>query len=163
MEARRLSLSGVIAMATAIAVVTAVAGTALLQRTSTSEAAQSDQDRLELLARVWEVADENFWLGSGPRSSQDAMYNAGIRLVVENSYLQILISLGVLGLVAVIAFLASTVRTMHRRGAHAAVAGLAAFTVMSGTYNLWESNVGMLALFAGMAGAELVTRGNGVK
>jgi O-antigen ligase len=145
--------------------VAAVAASGLLgARTSTGEAARSSEVRGDNVAEAIALARSSGWTGSGPTTADPltiALSHGAYPM--ENSLLQILVSLGVPGLVLLLATLALVVAAAARSGAHAGAAGVVAFAAVTAGYNGLEgllplhSLLGLVFLLC-LAGGQLPAR-----
>jgi len=114
----------------------------------------SAQQRSEIGPIVLRAASSMQWLGSGPGTSNGLLRTLGTPVIIENSYYQLLLSLGVPGLALFVGLVATVVVVgLHRRDA-AAVGALAALCVAAGGFNWIEADrpsmlyLGLLAAMA---------------
>ncbi|MFB6489481.1 O-antigen ligase family protein [Xanthomonas perforans] len=125
---------------------------AFAERSTSAEASSSSTAREWVVELALEAAADSSWLGSGPGTSADAVRALnGYQLLVENGYLQLLVSVGVVGLLLVIAVIAMIAVVALRRGRFAALGMLAAVSTSIAGFNGLESNPSMLILFGAAA------------
>jgi O-antigen ligase len=120
----------------------------LLERSDSLEAIRSNEAR----ARAWDLAVSTAArgeiVGSGPGTSSLAVEPYDARTVLENSGLQLLVSIGVPGLLLVIAILGVAVVTAWQSSNFAAVAGVIAYAVAVSGYNAIDARRAMHLLLA---------------
>lgn len=110
-------------------------------RSDSAEASASSDFRLIALDIALRVARSYEWLGSGPGSSAPATLGAGPdKLVIESSYLQLLVSVGVPGVVALFLLLSLCLIRCLRAKRYDAAVGLIAYCVAIGFFNFIEAN-----------------------
>ncbi|WP_192813744.1 O-antigen ligase family protein [Microbacterium yannicii] len=133
---RKLTSVGLIAVATS-----AVVSVGLLQaRVGTTEAATSNDARFSVIGVAVGAADSTGWLGGGPGL---ARYTAEpfnpARLLIESSLLQLLISVGMVGLLTYVALMIVRMVDAARMRNAAAAAAIAALTTSLIGYDGLES------------------------
>ncbi|MEQ3549045.1 O-antigen ligase family protein [Pseudonocardia nematodicida] len=121
--------------------VVAVAMSGLIDaRTSTGEAARSSEVRGDNVTEAIVLARSSGWVGSGPTTADPlTIASSGGAYPMENSLLQLLVSLGVPGLVLFLTTLALVVVSAVRSGAHAGAAAAVAFIAVTAGYNGLET------------------------
>ncbi|NYD68512.1 O-antigen ligase family protein [Agromyces atrinae] len=132
-SSKRLVGLGALALA---GVVTVVFGTSVVDRWTSTEAAGSTDARDGGFSVALSAAEWGHWLGTGPGTSAVAAQQFGFTLPIENSYLQILVSLGIPGLVVFTLLCVSALSVTIRRIDIAAFGGLVAYLVAIAGYNL---------------------------
>ncbi|WP_182046035.1 O-antigen ligase family protein [Curtobacterium sp. ME26] len=114
----------------------------------------SAQQRGEIGPVVLRAAASMHWLGSGPGTSNGLLQALGTPEIVENSYYQLLLSLGLPGLSLFVGLIATVLCLGLQRRAGAAVGALAALCVAVGGFNWIEADrpsmlyLGLLAAMA---------------
>lgn len=122
---------------------------AFQERTTSLEAQLSAGARETGMDVALLAAQSTNFLGSGPASSGATAAQYGT-VVIENSYLQILISLGIPGLLLFIAFLGVAVLAAIRTGNIAGAAGLIAISIALAGFNAIDA-VRSMHLLLGLA------------
>ncbi|MFD3442999.1 O-antigen ligase family protein [Microbacteriaceae bacterium 4G12] len=108
----------------------------LSERTASSEAEQSGNARTAIIDVAIDTARRYDWIGAGPGASSEAADAAGSGgLLVENSYLQLLISIGVPGLLLFAILMAGAAIVALRRRNIAALTALTVFLIGIFGYN----------------------------
>jgi hypothetical protein len=155
-----------------LALAVAVAGLAhapvLEHRNRSAEAQSSSQYRQEVVSASLTEMRRLGYIGSGAGTSQTLRLRDGENPALENSVLQLGVSIGLPGLVAFSAVLALVSVAALRRARFYVIAGLVAFATASAGYNVWDSNpsafavLGLLAVLAlcpgGAAGESVLRR-----
>jgi hypothetical protein len=149
----RLALIAGLALAALFALYSQTVGL----RADSTEAQASTDVRYRALDESLHIAGDNDYLGTGPGTSNSAkeedILNPGdVDIAIENSYLQLLVSIGIPGVALVVALLAGVVWAGFRRRNIAAAGALAAMALVIGTYNFIEG-VRPDLLFLGLLGA----------
>jgi polysaccharide biosynthesis protein PslJ len=149
----RLALIAGLALAALFALYSQTVGL----RADSTEAHASTDVRYRALDESLHIAGDNDYLGTGPGTSNSAkeedILNPGdVDIAIENSYLQLLVSIGIPGVALVLALLGAVVWAGYRRGNIAAAGALAAMALVIGTYNFIEG-VRPDLLFLGLLGA----------
>ncbi len=144
-----------------IAVGVGIAGVLYTQtvgvRASSGEAQSSTNARYRDIGVSLSTASHTHFLGSGPGTSNSAK-DEGTEsvntssLVIENSYLQLLVSIGIPGLLLVIILLGSVIREGIRRSRLPAVAALISMVFVMSTFNFAEGDRPGLILLGLLAG-----------
>lgn len=116
-------------------------------RLDSSEAAGSTEARNLLLDIAEQAASAHHWLGAGPGTALVAAAPFNFKgVIIENGYLQLLISLGVPGLLLVVLLLVGGALRAARRGAYAGLGVVVAYAVAIGFFNVLESSRPTLVL-----------------
>jgi polysaccharide biosynthesis protein PslJ len=126
-------------------------------RADSTEAHASTGVRYRALDESLHVAADHSYLGTGPGTSNSAkeedILNPGdVDIAIENSYLQLLVSIGIPGVALVVALLAAVIWAGVKRRNVAAAGALASMALVIGTYNFIEG-VRPDLLFLGLLGA----------
>jgi len=126
-------------------------------RANSTEGRVSTDVRYRALEASLHASSRREFLGSGPGTSnsadqEDIQNPADVGLVIENSYLQLLVSIGLPGLVGVVALFGGLVWFGFRRRNIAAAGAFLAMALVIGTYNFIEG-VRPDLLFLGVLGA----------
>lgn len=110
-------------------------------RLGSSEVVGSTLARNSIWSIAFDAAAATNWLGSGPGTSIIAVtpYNSS-GMPVENGYLQLLISIGIPGLLLFAALLAYGLINAVRTRSYAALGGLAAYVFAIGFFNILEGS-----------------------
>ncbi|WP_172582678.1 O-antigen ligase family protein [Subtercola boreus] len=142
---RRSSLSPPAKIALAAAVVGGVFGitqaSAFQDRLDSDEAQGSTNARGVIVDLAFQVAQASHWIGSGPGSSVSAAAPLNPRgVIIESAYLQLLISVGIPGLLLFALLIAGGVLTAIKYNAYAGLGCLAAYAVSVGFFNVLESS-----------------------
>lgn len=147
-RASRANARGLLALAAVGAGLAAVATSPVFQeRLQSSNGIASARARDELGPLVWSVSEQLGHLGSGPGTSNALLEARGTPTVIENSWFQLLLSLGLPGALLVAVLVAAAAWTALRTGSLSAAAGLAAISTSAAGFNWIESNrPGMLFL-----------------
>jgi polysaccharide biosynthesis protein PslJ len=120
---------------------------ALQQRTGSAEASSSSLARVQLVDLGLDVAERYDWLGAGPGMASTAARELNtLGLLIENGYIQLLISIGVPGLVLFVLFTASGVGRAAIAGSYSGMAPLVIYLICVGLFNILESNMPALLL-----------------
>lgn len=137
----------------AVAAAFVVGYVAIQGRTQSYEGVQSAQTRSRAIEAATVTASLDHYLGSGPGTSHRAQLAAGTqvayyspRLTIENSYLQLLVSIGVPGLAATLFLVLTRLGGSFRRRAYAGFGALAAVAVSAAGFNMAEDAVPTLVL-----------------
>lgn len=113
----------------------------LQERLESEEAESSWEARAVLLRISLATADERWYLGSGPGSSAIAIERHNPQdYLLESSLLQLLVSLGILGLALFLLLIAVSFFRAARRGELGLVGLLVAFCVSTFSFNALDSN-----------------------
>jgi polysaccharide biosynthesis protein PslJ len=127
--------------------------TAIQVRAQSAEANSSATLRGQAVRAAAIIAADHHYIGSGPGTSHRAQLATGTavpfysqRSGIENSYLQIFVSIGVPGVAAVCLLIAVTIGSGLRQRAYTGVGALIAVAVSAGGYSMAESAVPALAL-----------------
>jgi O-antigen ligase len=133
-------------------VAASAAAVALGRRATTSEGPESLAYRLDVLRPGLEVASAYPALGLGPgtagflKSAQDPALTAVAgaaavpELSFENSWLELLLGTGALGVLALAALLVLAARSAVRGGAPGIAGALASWALVAGTFNLLDGH-----------------------
>ncbi len=127
-------------------------------RASTGEARSSTEARYRDVGVSLSTASHTHFLGSGPGTSNSAKdegaesVNAS-SLVIENSYLQLLVSIGIPGLLLVLVLFASIMREGVRRSQLPATAAFVSVALVISTFNFAEGDRPGLILLGLLAGS----------
>ncbi len=158
-RAARANTRGLLALAAVGAGLAAVATSPVFQeRLRSSNGIASARARDELGPLVWSTSGQLSHLGSGPGTSNALLEARGTPTVVENSWFQLLLSLGLPGVVLVAVLVAAAAWVALRTGSLSAAAGLAAISTSAAGFNWIEADrPGML--FLGLLVAAALTTG----
>jgi len=116
-------------------------------RLDSNEAAGSTEARNLLLDIAEQAASAHHWLGAGPGTALMAAAPFNVKgVIIENGYLQLLISVGIPGLMLVALLLICGAVRAVRRGAYAGLGVLVAYAVAIGFFNVLESSRPALVL-----------------
>lgn len=118
----------------------------LAERLDSSEAAASANYRSINRDFALNLASQYGGTGAGAGISQRVAEAAGSGTPIENSYLEILVSLGWPGVVLLVACILLPLGTAIRERRLAIAAGITAFLVASFGFALWETNPAILSL-----------------
>lgn len=144
---RRISRMLAISLVGVVAVSAVVQSGTYAERSSSSNGIASYDARLDLLSLGFELSQQYGHLGAGAGNSNLAVVSANQFAVVENSYLQLLISLGLPGLLLFASLIILAVVAAFRSGSLAVGGGLIAYAVAIGGFNWLEaSRAGLLLL-----------------
>lgn len=135
-----------------------VASPLLSARNESSGAITSAAYRQLLLDRAAELVSDRPLLGSGPGTSS-LVYVEEYGGVLENSYVQLMISIGLPAALLFLAGIGAVVLTAMRRSRAGAAAGLVAFFVSVAGFNALDSNPAVMALIAPLIYCALVPTG----
>ena len=131
----------------ALSVICSVNFGPLAARLKSVEAARSSETRWEIIRIAWRGAVANAPFGSGPGTSQSAVRRFNPEdLPIESSMLQLLVSVGVIGLVLFLLTMALVVRAGVQAHALGAVAGLICYLIGITLFNVAEAKESMLLL-----------------
>jgi hypothetical protein len=145
-SSRRGSGSRVVLGLVVVLVATAVSRSPLIAlRSSTAEGLSSVGYRDAVTSEALQVLAYDHYVGSGAGTSQQRFSSLGIDLVVENSALQLAVSIG-LGAVVVAVLVLATLASMVRRRRFECAAGLTTFVTIASGFNVIETNPAALAL-----------------
>jgi hypothetical protein len=120
---------------------------AFQDRLVSNEAAGSASARNVVLEIALQTAEANNWIGAGPAMALTgaAPYNP-LGVIIESAYLQILISLGVPGLLLFALLLGAAAIRAVRVGAYSGLGAVVAFASCSAFFNILESSRPSLVL-----------------
>ena len=118
----------------------------LVRRASSGEGSASAQYRERISYEVLRVFGNQWVFGSGPGTSGTLFSQMGYRLNIESAFLQLLISVGVAGTVAVLLLVLLLLARLLSAGGVEAVAGLTTFLVAVSTYNALDTYPGITSL-----------------
>lgn len=126
-------------------------------RASTGEAQSSTSARYRDVGVSLSAAGRSHFLGSGPGTSNSAKNESAESvstnsLVIENSYLQLLVSIGIPGLLLVIVLFGSVVREGVRRSRLPAAGAFLSAVLVISTFNFAEGDRPGLILLGLLAG-----------
>jgi polysaccharide biosynthesis protein PslJ len=164
-RSHRLQLHGFGRLLLLVAAGAGIAGALYTQtvgaRAETGEARSSTNVRYEDVRVAIDRAKQLDFLGSGPGTSNSARAEnaesiSNSSLVIENSYLQLLVSIGIPGVVLVIVFFGAVVREGVRRQRLPAAAAFLSTVLVISTYNFIEGVRPGLILLGLLGGACLV-------
>jgi hypothetical protein len=140
----------------------------LRQREASKEGRVSSTYRYQLLDVAWRIVQNDSYVGSGPGTSQRRLEQDAPRtLVLEDSPLQLLVSLGIPGCLGFFTLLGTATWTAIRRQRWEGAAAVVAATVVSTGFNGWDQvpvtlvMVGaavVLALAGGRSGGQNVEK-----
>jgi hypothetical protein len=140
----------------------------LRQREASKEGRVSSTYRYQLLDVAWRIVQNDSYVGSGPGTSQRRLEQDTPRtLVLEDSPLQVLVSLGIPGCLGFFTLLGTATWTAIRRQRWEGAAAVVAATVVSTGFNGWDQvpvtlvMVGaavVLALAGGRSGGQNVEK-----
>ncbi|MBS3180071.1 MULTISPECIES: O-antigen ligase family protein [unclassified Pseudoclavibacter] len=127
--------------ATAVGMFVALQSDAFSERSSSSEAGSSADARTWIFELAYQSANDTYWLGSGPATSADTVRALNsYQILVENGYLQILISAGLPALILFLAILGVSAVQAIRAQRYAGLSVLVAFSTAIFGFNGLESN-----------------------
>ena len=130
-----------IAVIAAVGLIAMTQAGVLQDRSSSREAQVSSADRSAALDVAIRVSGDAHWLGTGPGTSNPATRDfVANSLIIENSYLQLLISVGIPGLALFLALLAVSCLVAFRHGRAGPLGALVAYAVAAGGFNFLEAN-----------------------
>ena len=139
----RLAL-GVLSAAGALAVTQAPV---FQDRFDSSEAAGSTAARDAIVQIAYDAASASNWLGGGPGNSMMVAKPFNLRgTIIENAYLQLVISIGIPGVILFVLLLAGGAFVAARRGSLASVGAVAAYAFSIGFFNIIEASEASLVL-----------------
>lgn len=118
----------------------------LAERSDSVEGASSSQYRETVLDTALGLAEEDNYLGSGIGTSNIRSVAAGSQFTIENSYLGLLTSAGVPGLLFVSGFLLVAIYTAIRRNRVPAAAALVTYGVVAAGWPMWENVPGAFVI-----------------
>ena len=119
----------------------------LVQARKTSlEAQASSEYRERVLSYGIDLFRERPWFGSGPGLAQSTFSAAYGNIILENSAVQLLVSVGIFGTLAIAAFVALACVMGFLSGKWGMGVGVIAFSVSVTGYNAVDSNPAILAL-----------------
>lgn len=134
--------------ATAAGLLLATSSGAFLERSGSGEASSSSVAREWVFSLAFEAASRSGWIGSGPGTSADTVRALdSFQILVENAYLQLLVSVGIPGLLLVLLLLGTTVIVSIVRRSYGALGALVALSVSIAGFNGLESNPSIMVLF----------------
>jgi len=143
---RRLRLLGISA-SFAVAAYLALNTVAFVERGLSEEALVSAHTRTGLLRITFDTANAYHWLGGGPANSLTVAAPFNFQgLPIENSYLQLIISLGAPGLLTFLAILATSAVIAVRNGNLGALGGLVAYAIAISGFAALDSRRNLLVL-----------------
>lgn len=119
------------------------------ERNSSVEGEDSASLRLTLLKQTPHMLHATHYLGSGADTSFSVWQGVGgfyAQYPLENSVIQFVVDFGVLGTLLYVAFAVGLVLPAIRRGAVAGPAGLAAYLVGAGGFNLFEADAAAMII-----------------
>jgi polysaccharide biosynthesis protein PslJ len=131
-------------------------------RASSGEARSSTSARYQDLGVGWRAAGAHNFIGSGPGTSNSAknenqQSTSEGALVIENSYLQLLVSVGIPGLALIFLLFGSLVRDGVRNRAFPATGALLAVILVISTFNFAEGVRPGLIIIGLLGGSCLAT------
>ncbi|MBF4457330.1 O-antigen ligase family protein [Pseudoclavibacter sp. VKM Ac-2867] len=127
--------------ATAVGMLVALQSDAFSERSSSSEAGSSADARTWIFELAYQSANNTYWLGSGPATSADTVRALNsYQILVENGYLQLLISAGLPALVLFLTILGISCVQAIRMQRYAGLSVLVAFSTAIFGFNGLESN-----------------------
>ncbi|OII09025.1 hypothetical protein [Curtobacterium sp. MCBA15_008] len=147
-DATSTSTRGLIALGVAgVGLVGVTLSPVFQERLSSSNGLASARARDELVPLVLSTSQHLGYLGSGPGTSNVLLQERGTPVVVENSWFQLLLSLGLPGVCLVAALIVTAAIMALRSGSLSAAAALAALSTSAAGFNWIESDrPGMLFL-----------------
>lgn len=136
--------------ATTVGVALATTSGAFAERSSSGEASSSSDAREWVISLALEAAARSGWIGTGPGTSADAVRALdSYQILVENGYLQLLVSIGIVGAGLFVVLLIASVAVAIRRHRYGALGALISLGVSIAGFNALESNPSMMILFGG--------------
>lgn len=156
-----LSRAVVILAVGAVAVFAVLESRAFQERALSSNGVASSAARSDLIPLALEVSERQNHLGSGAGNSSISVYDAAQELVVENSYFQLLVSLGIPGLFLFITVISTAMLAALRARSLAVTGGLVAYSVAIGGFNWLEANragLFLLGLLLALAWSDFTQR-----
>lgn len=133
--------------ATAVGMIVALQSDAFSERAGSSEAGSSADARTWIFELAYQSANNTYWLGSGPGTSADTVRALNsYQILVENGYLQILISAGLPALVLFLGILGVSCVHAIRVQRYAGLSVLVAFSTAIFGFNGLESNASIFLI-----------------
>lgn len=134
-------------VATAAGLILATTSGAFVERSGSGEASSSTAAREWVFSLAFDASSRTGWIGSGPGTSADAVRALdSFQILVESAYLQLLVSVGIPGLVLFVLLLgASGVFAVSRRS-YGALGALIAIAVSIAGFNGLESSPSIMVL-----------------
>ncbi|MGB3769708.1 MAG: O-antigen ligase family protein [Rhodococcus sp. (in: high G+C Gram-positive bacteria)] len=115
---------------------------AVIARATSTAAARSNGARVEGIAVALDGAGASGWLGVGPGASQRAVDAFNVTDVpIENSYLQLLLSIGIPGMVLFCALIAVAAVAATRRRDWGGLGAVVTLALSIGTYNMIDARL----------------------
>ncbi|MGU3584910.1 O-antigen ligase family protein [Rhodococcus sp. C26F] len=114
----------------------------LRERSASEEGSSSAEYRADVTTIALEISEKDGYMGSGPGTSNLRVVAEGYYLPIENSFLGLLTSLGIPGLLLVIGLLACALLVAVRRRRFEVAAGWMAYVVAVAAWPVWENNPG---------------------
>ncbi len=144
---RTVTRVAVVLAITALAVVAVDRSRLLASRLMSRESGRSTEARNTGLEVALDGARRSPWWGTGPGTSQSGVAEVNpTDVTIENSFLQLLLSIGVPGLVLFVTLVTAAVVVACRRGDSGAVAATVAVVVSVAGYNFIDARLGHLVL-----------------
>ena len=135
------------------AAIAAITSPVVAERANSREALSSAAIRVEVLNVSVKAADSSHWLGEGPGTSAVATEgNSSKDLVIESSFLQLLISVGLPGTVLFLLLLGVELFETLKRRAWVGVLGIVAYLLSIAFFNFLEANRPLLVLLGVLLG-----------
>ncbi|MDJ0467285.1 O-antigen ligase family protein [Rhodococcoides fascians] len=118
----------------------------LTERSDSAEGAASSQYRATVVDTALGLAEEDNYMGSGVGTSNIRSVDAGSQFTIENSYLGLLTSAGIPGVLFVSALLLTAIYTAVRRSRVPVAAALVAYGVVAAGWPMWENVPGAFVI-----------------
>lgn len=154
----------VVAMLAVLGIAAIVNSSIFQQRISSANGIASSTARTELISIALDMSERYHHLGSGAGNSNFSISGSANAVVIENSFLQLLVSLGIPGVLLFSALLISAIATAMKARSLAVTGGLVAYCVAAAGFNWIEANRAgllLLGLLVSMAWSEAVTNSRG--
>lgn len=150
MTQRRVSLGARVMGLGAIAVTSAVLALSPLLAERGREGTVSTEVRYKVVDLALRIVESDRYQGSGAGTSNGRAVAAGSPFPIENSYLCILISLGIAGTLITLALLVASIVAAFRAGAIAAATGMVCFCIVCGAWPVWDNRPVVWTLFGAL-------------
>lgn len=152
----RAQISGMakfgLVVATGAGLLFATTSGAFLERSSSGEASSSSVAREWVFSLAFEASSRTGWIGSGPGTSADTVRALdSFQILVENAYLQLLVSVGIPGLVLFVLILAVSGVVAVSRRTYGALGALIALAVSIAGFNGLESSPSIMILLGAVS------------
>lgn len=125
------------------------------------EGAASTAVRFKVVDLAIRLAEEDGYLGSGAGTSNGRAVMAGARFPIENSFLCLLISVGVIGLLLMVAAIAAIVFAALRQASIPEASGMLCFSIICGAWPVWDNRPVAWMIFTSLILMALTNAGIG--